>query len=872
MDITAAQRHKLKAFVNELKQYRANHTEMVTVYIPVDYELSKIINHLQEEQSTASNIKSASTRKNVQAALERMVQHLKLYKRTPPHGLAVFSGNVAAREGQQDVRVWSVEPPVPVQIRIYRCDKEFVLDVLEQMLEEKSVYGLVVVDRRDADIALLKGKTIVPLAKTHSHVPGKFKAGGQCLIGETLIQSCDGNILQIKNSHNPLVLKSMVMNDFSLTDSPVTDRWDVKKPHVYKIVTKYPRLEVQASKDHIFFVRTDEGIREKPAEELKEGDFLIMPEIIDVEGKLQTIRAVQYYNSFTISKEGQELLKKKREEKRLLQKELANRIGVTQTTISSYEIGKLNVERETLQKLCAALEIDFYNFLNQYATPYLYQTIKLPVIVDQKLAQFLGYFVGDGCFEKDRITFFEQDKQVALHYKEIFDQYLQLDSSYKFRESKNYHQLRFTSRPLVRLVQSEFPEIKKTLDTIIPEKILKSPNEIVSSFLKGLFDAEGYVSGKRIGLGMNNKPLVQQVQMALLRFGIISSIQEYDNRANRYSNNPRFTIEISERQSLESFEKNIGFTSHKKENKLQETLRIKTSKSSVRQLLASGREIRKIIEKAGYNLRLFPKVNNFFRNERLMSKEVFMHSILANIQDAGLYTELLKIYNYPLLPVKINKIEVKEEQIEMVDISVGNQNFIANGMLVHNSAQRFHRIIEGAAKDHYRKVAEYMKEQFLGKKEIKGIILGGPGPTKHDFLEEGQLTTELKNKVIAVKDLGYTGEFGLQELVDKSQDVLAQEEIAMEKKVMETFFTMLGKEQDKVSYGRKQVEHAIEVGAVDTLLLSESLDDKTIDSLSEATEKMGGKVVLISTETREGVQLRDMGGIAALLRFGVRAV
>ena len=53
------------------------------------------------------------------------------------------------------------------------------LDLLRDMLDIKEVYGLVVVDRRDAAIAYLKGKTIVPLLKTHSEVPGKTKAGGQ---------------------------------------------------------------------------------------------------------------------------------------------------------------------------------------------------------------------------------------------------------------------------------------------------------------------------------------------------------------------------------------------------------------------------------------------------------------------------------------------------------------------------------------------------------------------------------------------------------------------------------------------------------------------------------------------------------------------
>lgn len=179
MALTAQERLHLKKLIAELKSYKAPHTEFVSVYIPKDYEITKITGHLAEEQGTASNIKSTSTRKNVQAALEKMIQHLRNFKKTPDNGLAVFSGNITANEGKNDVRVWSIEPPVPLNIRIYRCDKNFVTDILEEMLAEHNVYGLVVLDRRDAYIALLKGKTVVPLQKTHSEVPGKFKAGGQ---------------------------------------------------------------------------------------------------------------------------------------------------------------------------------------------------------------------------------------------------------------------------------------------------------------------------------------------------------------------------------------------------------------------------------------------------------------------------------------------------------------------------------------------------------------------------------------------------------------------------------------------------------------------------------------------------------------------
>ncbi len=179
MVLTAKQRFDLKKFVKELALYKGRHTEMVSVYVPAGYDITKIRAHLQQEQGTAQNIKSTSTRKNVTDALERMIQHLNLYKTTPEHGLAAFSGNVAEREGQSDVRVWSLEPPNPIRTRLYRCDKTFQLEILSEMLDDKDMWGLVVMDRRESNVALLKGKSIVPVYHEKSNVPGKTKAGGQ---------------------------------------------------------------------------------------------------------------------------------------------------------------------------------------------------------------------------------------------------------------------------------------------------------------------------------------------------------------------------------------------------------------------------------------------------------------------------------------------------------------------------------------------------------------------------------------------------------------------------------------------------------------------------------------------------------------------
>ncbi|MBU2634645.1 MAG: peptide chain release factor aRF-1 [Nanoarchaeota archaeon] len=185
------------------------------------------------------------------------------------------------------------------------------------------------------------------------------------------------------------------------------------------------------------------------------------------------------------------------------------------------------------------------------------------------------------------------------------------------------------------------------------------------------------------------------------------------------------------------------------------------------------------------------------------------------------------------------------------------------------SQQRYARIRELAAHDFYKRVADVVNKQFLSMEELKGILIGGPGHTKETFFNGNYLNNELKKKVLGLRDLSYTGEFGLNELVDKSKDLLAEEVITKEKEILNRFFELLAKEPEKTAYGKKEVEKALENGAVDTLLISEELDDKYIEKLEEKADSFGTKVEIVSVETKEGVQLKELGGVVAMLRFAV---
>lgn len=172
-------KQELEDFLEEMKNHKGRATEMITVYVPSGYDTNAVQRQLEGEVSTAKNIKSTATRKNVTESLEKIIRELKEYQVTPDNGLAIFAGNVSPVDGQTDIQIWEIEPPEEVGLRLYRCDKTFVLEPLEEMMEVDEIYALLVMDRKEATIGQLVGKKIEMLQNMTSGIPSKVRAGGQ---------------------------------------------------------------------------------------------------------------------------------------------------------------------------------------------------------------------------------------------------------------------------------------------------------------------------------------------------------------------------------------------------------------------------------------------------------------------------------------------------------------------------------------------------------------------------------------------------------------------------------------------------------------------------------------------------------------------
>jgi peptide chain release factor subunit 1 len=179
-DITTIDRFRFQRSLERLQQLEGRGTELVTVYIPPNKQIHEVMNDLRNEYGTAENIKSKPTRKNVQDALTRAMERLKLFRSVPINGLAIFSGNIQGdNERNEEMVTYVVEPPEPINTYYYRCEHKFMLDPLFQILETDEVYGIVVIDAKDATFAILKGERANIIKEVTSGVPGKTRAGGQ---------------------------------------------------------------------------------------------------------------------------------------------------------------------------------------------------------------------------------------------------------------------------------------------------------------------------------------------------------------------------------------------------------------------------------------------------------------------------------------------------------------------------------------------------------------------------------------------------------------------------------------------------------------------------------------------------------------------
>ena len=231
------------------------------------------------------------------------------------------------------------------------------------------------------------------------------------------------------------------------------------------------------------------------------------------------------------------------------------------------------------------------------------------------------------------------------------------------------------------------------------------------------------------------------------------------------------------------------------------------------------------------------------------------------------------------------------------------------------SARRYERGREMELTYYYHRVAEHATRVFIDNEKVTGLIVGGPGPTKDDFLKGGYLHYELQKNVLAVIDLGYSGREGVRELVEKAADTLKDVRLVEEKKLVQKFLGEVNRQGGLAVYGLPRVVDALRKASSEVVLVSDDFDTVQLDAkcrrcgtvksetvaaagkvqkkqmmlstacakcgavdydvvekdvvdvLEELAFQVGSRVEVISSGTEEGSMFKSFGGVGAILRY-----
>ena len=233
------------------------------------------------------------------------------------------------------------------------------------------------------------------------------------------------------------------------------------------------------------------------------------------------------------------------------------------------------------------------------------------------------------------------------------------------------------------------------------------------------------------------------------------------------------------------------------------------------------------------------------------------------------------------------------------------------------SARRFERLRENELNEYYHRVADHVKKVFIDQYNVKGIILGGPGPTKENFLKEEYLDYRLQKSVIATIDSSYSGSEGVRELIEKAQNdgILQEYRVMEEKQLVKKFMGEVHSGRGLGIYGIHDVVKALEGGVADLVIVTDDItyvrlefkckacknvqtkivdraqvmvakqeyltkqclschgndiefsEKDIVDYLNELATMTGGRLEVISGKTEEGSQLASLGKIGAILRY-----
>lgn len=155
------------------------------------------------------------------------------------------------------------------------------------------------------------------------------------------------------------------------------------------------------------------------------------------------------------------------------------------------------------------------------------------------------------------------------------------------------------------------------------------------------------------------------------------------------------------------------------------------------------------------------------------------------------------------------------------------------------SALRFARLRLEKRHNYVRKVAETTVQLYItnDRPNVEGLILAGSADFKTELSQSDMFDPRLQSKILKIVDISYGGENGFNQAIELSAEVLSNVKFIQEKKLIGRYFDEISQDTGKYCFGVVDTLKALEMGAVETLIVWENLDITRFVLKNHATDQ-----------------------------------
>ncbi len=147
------------------------------------------------------------------------------------------------------------------------------------------------------------------------------------------------------------------------------------------------------------------------------------------------------------------------------------------------------------------------------------------------------------------------------------------------------------------------------------------------------------------------------------------------------------------------------------------------------------------------------------------------------------------------------------------------------------SALRFARLRLEKRHNYVRKVAELATQLFVPdgqKPNVQGLVLAGSADFKSELMRSDLFDQRLAKIVLKMVDVSYGGMNGFSQAIELSADTLGSVKLMKEKKLLQKYMDEISLDTGKYCFGIEDTFKALELGAVEDLIIWENLDAERI--------------------------------------------